>query len=165
MRKFVWNGLKVQFNLNEDIIKSCDGKTIVITPYKENLYENNFTNIHKVYTMNMVQSSAGDGALTLWHHCLGHLNMIGVYTLQDMVNGINFKTFSCPTSSLFYKTCIKNKQNRVTFPNKGEDEQASLWRLWIPTFVAIDDATYFVTFINDISKKMWCMRWSPKRIA
>lgn len=65
MRKFVWNGLKVQFNLNEDIIKSCDGKTIVITPYKENLYENNFTNIHKVYTMNMVQSSAGDGALTL----------------------------------------------------------------------------------------------------
>jgi hypothetical protein len=56
---------EVQFNLNDCIIRFCDGKYIVIMPYKGNLYENNFTKLHKVYAANMVPFSAKNGALTL----------------------------------------------------------------------------------------------------
>ena len=39
MNKLVSNGLKVQFNLNKCIVKSCDSEAIVIVPRKGNLYD------------------------------------------------------------------------------------------------------------------------------
>ena len=42
VNKFVSNGLKVQFNLNKYIVKSCNGEAILIASRKQNLYEINF---------------------------------------------------------------------------------------------------------------------------
>lgn len=52
--KVVSNGLKVQFNLNECILQICDNKTIAIVSREDNLYEMNFTKIHRAYTPNLV---------------------------------------------------------------------------------------------------------------
>lgn len=59
------NGLKIQFNINKCIVKSCDGETIVIVPRKQNTYEINFVEVHGTDVANLVQSRMGDGVLEL----------------------------------------------------------------------------------------------------
>ena len=134
--KLVSNDLKIQFNLNECIVKSCNGEAIAIAPRKRNLYEINFVKVHEAEATNLVQSPTGDGALELWHRCLGHLNVKGVHTLQNMVSGMNLGKFSCPTSSLFCEACIEGKQHRVAFSNEGGGERPNLWKSCILTCVA-----------------------------
>ena len=77
--KLVSNGLKVQFNLNECIVKSCDGEAIAIAP-REAIIQNQFCEGAQAEAANLVQSPTEDGALELWHRRLGHLNVKGVHT-------------------------------------------------------------------------------------
>ena len=99
--------LKAQFNLNECIIKSCNGKAITIVPRERNFYEINYVKVYEVEAANLVQFPTGDGVLKLWHRRLGYLNLKGVHTLQNIVSGMNLGKFSCPTSSLLCKACIE----------------------------------------------------------
>lgn len=80
VKELVSNNLKIQFNLNECFVKTCDGKAIAIMSRKDNLYEMNFTKVHESDAANLVQFPTGDGTLKLWHHCLSHLNVKGVHT-------------------------------------------------------------------------------------
>lgn len=114
MNKLVSNDLRIQFNLNKWIVKSCNG-----APYKGLLYEINLVNVNKADATNLVQSPMGDDMLELWHRRLSHLYLKGVHILQNMVTDMNLGKFSCPTYSLLYKTCIEGKQHRDTFPNKS----------------------------------------------
>jgi hypothetical protein len=107
--ELVSNGLKVQFNLNKCVIKFCNGEVIAIALRKQNLYEINFVEMHESDMANLVQYSKGDGALELWHHCLGHLNMKIIQTLSNMVTNMNLGENSYLTSSLFCETYIKDK--------------------------------------------------------
>ena len=67
-----------------------------------------------------------DESLKFWHRRLGHLNVKSVHIFENMVSGMNFGEFSCPTSSLLCKACIERKQHRVAFPNnRGAGEEAS----------------------------------------
>ena len=59
------NGLKVHFNLNEYFVKACNNEAIATMPCKGNLYEMNFTKVHKRDVANLVQSPMKDGALEL----------------------------------------------------------------------------------------------------
>ena len=54
LSKLVSNGLKIQFNLNECIVKSYNGEAIAIAPCKRNLYKINFVKVHKVKATNLV---------------------------------------------------------------------------------------------------------------
>ena len=94
MSKLVLNNLKVQFNLNKCIIKSCNSEAIAITSRKRNLYRINFVKVHEAKAANLVQSPTEDDTLVLWHRLLGHLNIKGVHTLQNMISGTNFGKFS-----------------------------------------------------------------------
>lgn len=53
--KLVSNGLKDQFNLNECIVKSYNGDSIMIVSCKRNLYKINFVKVHKAQVANLVQ--------------------------------------------------------------------------------------------------------------
>ena len=48
------NGLNAQFNINECIVKSYDGKAIAIAPHKNKLYEMNFIKVHRSNAVNLV---------------------------------------------------------------------------------------------------------------
>lgn len=123
--KVVSNDLIVQFNLNKCFAKTCNGKDI--------LYKMNFTKMYEVDATNLVQCPTEDDALEPWYHQLGHLNVKDIHRLQNMMSDMNVGKF---TSSLLYEACVEGKQHKTVFMNKREDEQPSLWRLYIPTCVA-----------------------------
>lgn len=52
--KLVSNNLRVQFNLNESIVKFCDEEAIVIAPCKRNLYEINIVKVHEAEAANLI---------------------------------------------------------------------------------------------------------------
>jgi hypothetical protein len=96
--KFVSNGLKVQFNINECIICVSDGHSVAIAPRERNLYHLHVVKIHGMNAANLVQSNGGDGGLQLWHRRLDHLNESGVRTLWNIMTGIDLTQVSCPLS-------------------------------------------------------------------
>ena len=55
MSEFLLKGLKVQFNLNEHIVRALDGEIIVMISYKYNLHEINFTGVDRMDTANFTQ--------------------------------------------------------------------------------------------------------------
>lgn len=65
MSKLLSNGLKIQFNLNERIVRGLNGEVAVIELRNGNLYEINFNNVHKANVVDLVQSWRRDNALEL----------------------------------------------------------------------------------------------------
>ena len=63
--KLLSNGLKMQFNLNECIVRGPDGEMIVMKLRKDNLYKMNFTKVHRTDAANLAQSSKKNGAFEL----------------------------------------------------------------------------------------------------
>lgn len=51
------------------------------------------TKVHKADAAHLVQSSIGDDVFELGYRCLGHLNMKGVYMVQNMVSDMNLGKF------------------------------------------------------------------------
>lgn len=54
--KILSNKLKVQFNLNECIVKSSDDEVIAIVLREGNLYQMNFIKVYGTYVANLAQS-------------------------------------------------------------------------------------------------------------
>ena len=75
------------------------------------LYKINYTMVHEVDAVDLVQLWERDGVLELQHHRLGHLNVKSVRALQSIVNGINPGKILCPTSLLICEECIEYKQH------------------------------------------------------
>ena len=77
------NGLKVQFNLNECIVTSCNSEAVVIALREDILYKINFMKVHESDVAKLVQSPLEYDALKLWHRRLGHLSVKDVsYTTK-----------------------------------------------------------------------------------
>ncbi len=92
----------------------------------------------------------------LWHQRLGHLNMASLTKLEKMVNGMNLK--EVPLHHV-WEDCIEGKQQRTSFP-KDEATRASKVLELVHSDVcrpmkttSRGGAQYFVTFIDDFSKK------------
>ena len=123
------------------------------------MYEINIVKVHEAEAAYLVQSLTEDNTVKLWHRCLGHLNMKGVYTLQNMVSGMNLGKKICPTSSLFCEACIKDKQHRVVVPNEGGMRVARPLEIFHSyvcgpmRITSIGYAMYFVNFIDNFFKK------------
>ncbi len=99
VNKILSSGCKVQFNMNECIVRAFDGEVITIALREGNLYQVTFTKVCEMHVANVAQTSTIDGALELWHRRLGHLNVKGVHVFQNMVSGMNLGNMPCPTSS------------------------------------------------------------------
>ena len=159
VNKLVSSGLRVQFNINECIIRTSDGHPVAIAPQEGNLYHLHVVKVHGMDAVNLMQSNRGDGGLQLCHRHLGHLNEKGVRALRSIVTGIDLTQVFCP-SPLVCETCIGSKQHRLPFPT----ERAK--RATKPSKIVHSDvcgpmlttsmggAKYFVTFIDDFSRKV-----------
>ncbi|CAL2257558.1 unnamed protein product [Prunus armeniaca] len=95
----------------------------------------------------------------LWHLCYGHLNFRGLKTLHDKEMVTSLPQITCPTKVC--EVCVVGKQHKETFP------KAKAWRARRPLELVHSDIggpitpasnagkRYFITFIDDYSKKTW----------
>ena len=127
------------------------------------MYHFHVVKVHGMDAANSVQSNGGDEGLQLWHRRLGYLNEKGVRALRSMVTGIDLTQVSC-VSPLVCKTCIEGKQHWLPFPTKGARRATKPLKMCTPTYAdpcesmrttSMGGAKYFVTFIDDLSRKVW----------
>ncbi len=60
--KILSSGCKVQFNMNECIVRAFDGEVIAIPLREGNLYQMTFTKVCEMHVANVAQTSTIDGA-------------------------------------------------------------------------------------------------------
>jgi hypothetical protein len=83
--KLISKGLKVEFDKDGCKVNNVHGTVVAQARRENNLYLLN-VNVRKE-SANVAKSS-NEGA-TLWHQILGHLNMVNLKKLENMVNGMN----------------------------------------------------------------------------
>ncbi len=103
-----------------------------------------------------IANSLDEGA-KLWHERFGHLNMASLKELDAMVDGMNLKEVSLHHDC---DGCIKGKHQRTSFPKDGATRVSQLLEI-IHTDVCGPmrttshcGARYFLTFIDDFSRKI-----------
>ena len=159
--KLVSSGLKVVFNIEGCIVNAPSGEIIARAPREGNLYQMTFTKVYVAEKANAAQVSSNQGALELWHRRLGHLNVKGVSALQHMVSGMDLRKPLNSTLPLACKGCIEGKQHRVAFPSDGGRRATKVLEIVHSDVcgpmrtTSIGGGKYFVTFIDDFSRKMW----------
>jgi hypothetical protein len=150
--KLISEGLKVEFDKDGCKVNNAHGTVVAEARREKNLYLLN-VNVRKK-SANVAKSS--NERTTLWHQRLGHLNMASLTKLEKMVNGMNLK--EVPLHHVC-EACIEGKHQRTSFP---KDEATSVSK--ILELVHSDvcgpmkttsrgGARYFVTFIDDFSRK------------
>jgi len=116
------------------------------------------TNLYKL-TGNIIisdASAATEDTTRLWHMCLRHMSERGLQALHksSALPGIKYcKLDLC-------KFCIMGRQRRVAFFTSQHKTKSLLdlihTDVWGPSPVAsIGGARYYITFINDFSRKDW----------
>ncbi|KAK8944625.1 hypothetical protein KSP39_PZI007680 [Platanthera zijinensis] len=108
---------------------------------------------------------AGDAAISettdedsslLWHARLGHMSERGLMELHKM--GLLKGVKTCKLD--FCETCVLRKKHRVKFVTSTQRSKQALEYIhsdvWGPApEPSLDGARYFVTFIDDFSRKVW----------
>jgi hypothetical protein len=150
--KLISEGLKVEFDKDGCKVNDAQGVVVAEARRDKNLY---LLNVKVNKDTTHIANSLDEGAM-LWHERLGHLNMARLKDLDAMVNGMNLKEVP------LYHVCeayIEGKHQRTSFP-KDETTRASKLLELVHSDVcgpmkttSHGGARYFVTFIDDFSKK------------
>ena len=102
--------------------------------------------------------SANESAMELWHKRLGHLHVNRVKGLQSMVVGMDLGKGA--SQILACEGCVEGKQARASFPSDGGTRATQVLELVHSDvcgpmkILSFGGARYFVTFIDDFSRKM-----------
>ena len=120
VNKLVSDGLKVQYNLNKCIVKSCNDEGTMNRTMRLQLVRNKLCE--------RVESGSGQLTLELRHCHLSHLNVKGVHTFQNMMNGMFLGDFFCTHTRCFAKRASKANNIGLCFRMTGEDEQPNHWK-------------------------------------
>ena len=94
----------------------------------------------------------------IWHQRLGHLNVQSMKELQSMVSGLHLGHCSMNVTC---EGCIQGKQQRKPFPSGVATRAKQLLELVHSDVCgpmrtpSLGGARYFVTFIDDFSRKVW----------
>ena len=103
-------------------------------------------------------TSAHGSAMELWHKRLGHLHVNGVKGLQSMV--VDMDLGKGASQMLACEGCVEGKQARASFPSDGGTRATQVLELVHSDVcgpmktLSFGGARYFVTFIDDFSRKM-----------
>jgi GAG-pre-integrase domain len=96
---------------------------------------------------------------SLWHLQFGHLSQDGIRQLakKGMVHELPNMNYSKP----FGERCVLNKQARNSFPRRAEYHAKNILKL-IHTDIcgpitpkSFGEKRYFITFIDDYTRKIW----------
>lgn len=156
--KMVANGCTVQFNKDGGVVKASNGQVLAKAPLEHNLYQITFKEVLKAKVASVAQSH---DSLSMWHQRLGHLNMKSVRELQHMVSGMSLGHGKSNVSNVPCEACIEGKQQRQPFPVDSATRATKLLQIVHSDVcgsmrtTSIGGARFFVTFIDDLSRKVW----------
>lgn len=96
------------------------------------------------------------GEFNIWHRRLGHMNFDNMKRLRSMVTGLDFKNERTSTTPCV--PCIEGKHQRFPFKSKGSRATKVLDLVHSDLCgpmenVSIGGSKYFLTFIDDASRK------------
>lgn len=103
----------------------------------------------------IASSNSTDKLTMLWHRKLGHMSERGLKILaeQKLIPGL--KKVSLP----FCEHCVTSKQHRLKFNSSNGRSKAILELVhsdfWQASVLSLGGARYFVSFIDDYSKRCW----------
>jgi transposase InsO family protein len=158
--KLVAQGLKVEFNNQGCVLATRSGEMIVTVPKLGNLYQLEFKTVNDSSTASVAQAALVQDSMELWHKRLGHLNVKSVKALEGMVGGMQVKKATC---DLACEACIEGKQARKPFPNDGATRATKVLEIVHSDVcgpmktTSMGGARYFLTFIDDFSRKVWVL--------
>jgi hypothetical protein len=150
--KLILEGLKVEFDKDGCKVNNAHGIVVAEARREKNLY---FLNVNVRKESAHGAKSSNEGVM-LWHQRLGYFNMASLTKLEKMVHGMNLK--EVPLHHVC-EASIEDKQQRTSFL-KDEAIRASNLLELVHSDVcepmkttSRGGARYFVTFIDDFSKK------------
>jgi hypothetical protein len=160
--KLNFEGFKVEFD--KDGCKVNDARGVVVAQARrdKNLY---LLNLKVRKDMTHIANSLEETAM-LWHERLGHFNMASLKELDAMMDGMNFT--EVPLHHIC-EGCVKGKHQITSFPKDETTRALELLEI-VHTNVcrpmkttSHGGARYFLTFINDFSRKIHVYLLKAKR--
>ena len=150
---------RVEFTTDSCLIKDQEGKTLITSGRRVgNLYELGTSHTYN-HSLSHVVSDLNSTNVELWHRRMGHpsLHKLKIMYEDGLVHGLQIKSpnFEIPLCT----SCLEGKQSRKKFPKWGGRRATKLLEIVhsdicgpIQTF-SHGGAKYFVTFIDDFSRK------------
>lgn len=143
-------------SVREGIMKICKGSMIIMKGQRMgNLYKLIGTTVEGGAAISTLEDPKNDDT-DLWHMRLGHLSEGGMRELhkRGLLHGVK----TCKLE--FCKYCLYGKQRRVSFKTGVHTSKSILdyvhSDVWGPIKdVSMGGAQYFVSFIDDYSRKVW----------
>ena len=159
--KLVSRGLKVHFNKSGCVVWTQEGDMLAMAPMEANLYQMELKKVNGAEVSTLAHTSAKHHSLELWHKRLGHLNVKSVRSLQGMVIGLDLGKSPPNVESFECEGCVEGKQARQPFPKDGASRATKPLELVHSDVcgpmktLSIGGARYFLTFIDDFTRKVW----------
>jgi transposase InsO family protein len=148
--KFDENGLK--FVGEKGYLKIIKGAMVVA---KGELIGSLYKLIGETLNGEAAVASGSTESTMIWHRRLGHISERGLQILskRGLLPGIKFTSFE------FCEDCLYGKQHRLPFPSSTSRSNNCLDLIHADTCEApcesLGGCSYFVTFIDDFSRKVW----------
>lgn len=161
VRHLVMKHLRVEFSDQGCFVLSPSHEEVAIIHEVNGLYQIKFSKMHAAECATLVQSSSNEDKLALWHRRLGHLNVKSVKALRGMVSGMDLAQSHVAPSSFTCEGCIEGKQQRSPFPVDGATRASKVLEIVHSDVcgpmktTSMGGCKYFVTFIDDFSRKIW----------
>ena len=168
--KLASKGLKVHFNVMGCIVRAQSGEKLAMSSLEANLYQLELMKVNGAEVSTLAHTSANGDAMELWHKRLGNLNAKGVVkALQNMVSGMDLGKVPSNVVPFACERCVEGKQARQPFPSDGgtrETKVLDLVHLDVcgpMRTTSMGGGRYFLTFIDDFSRKVWVYVLKSKR--
>ena len=156
--KIVDKGLNVQIGALGCSIKALNGETQAIASRDGKLFRLRCKTVHRGDQAH-VATSTNEG-LILWHQRMGHLNVQSLKTLPSLVNGLDHSILHGDSLPSACEGCMMGKQHRQSFPKDGATRASKALEIVHSDVcgpmktMSLGGAKYFLTFIDDFSRKM-----------
>ncbi|CAG9132206.1 unnamed protein product [Plutella xylostella] len=150
--KIIKSGCKIEFNESECNIFNQNGQNIAKAGLVSDLYKL-ITNEKKAQAFPAVV----DEDVCLWHQRMGHLNFTDTKKLPSCTTGVKLTPSKEDIKCI---SCIEAKQTRQSFPSEGSRATELLEVIHSDVCgpmqtASLGGARYFVTFIDDLSRKVF----------
>ena len=103
-------------------------------------------------------ASNGEESTMMWHLKLGYMSEQGLKILFERKLLLGLKSVSLP----FCEHCVISKQHRLKFSRSIARSKCILHLIhsdvWESSDISMGGAKYMVTFIDDYSRKCWCIQ-------
>lgn len=149
--QIVNHGGEVKFNNAGCVILNSHKKIVATAILINNMYRLNLYNVQAYI------SDVDKQDIYLWHQRMGHLNFSDLKKIEENTDGVQL---SKKTDNLTCVTCLEGKQTRLSF--KSSHSRATQLLETVHSDIcgpmettSLGGAKYFITFIDDFSKKVF----------